>query len=330
MAYMRKYKAPFIIAAAIGVAVFCAFGIFGAFSAAHAAATKAPDAKKLEVIATIFPPYDFARAVTGDRANVTMLVRPGTEIHSFEPTPRDIISIRNADAFIYIGGESDEWVDEILESVDTSGKKIIRLMDYVNAVDEETVEGMQEEEEEEGAGEEEEKDEHIWTSPKNAITLTQAIADELSKADTKNADYYQANAKSYIAKLAELDGEFKALADGAKRKKIIFGERFPFRYFVDAYGLDYRAAFPGCSTESDASAATIAYLVRTVRDEKIPVVYTIELSNGNIARVIAEQTGAEVLTLHSCHNLTKSDFESGETYYSLMKKNVGILKKGLY
>jgi zinc transport system substrate-binding protein len=181
------------------------------------------------------------------------------------------------------------------------------------------------EEEEEGA-----RDEHIWTSPANAIKLIGAIASELSEADTANADYYKSNAKGYIAGISEVDGEFKAVASGAKRKMLVFGERFPFRYFTDEYGLGYRAAFPGCSTESDCSAATMAYLVRTVRDEKIPVVYTIELSNGNIARAIAEQAGAEVLTLHSCHNLTKADFESGETYLSLMKKNVPILRRGLY
>ncbi|MDR0615298.1 MAG: metal ABC transporter substrate-binding protein [Synergistaceae bacterium] len=324
---MRKYITPFIIAAA----VFCVWGFSGAFAPTHDVTREAHAAQnndgKIKIIATIFPQYDFARAAAGDRADVTMLVRPAAEIHSFEPTPRDIISIRNADVFIYIGGESDAWVDEILESVDTSNMKVLRLMDYVNAVDEEVVEGMQPEEEEE---EEEAKDEHIWTSPRNAMLLTQAIADGLSEKDPKNADYYQANAKGYIAKLSELDGEFKAEVAGAKRKMIVFGERFPFRYFTDAYGLDYRAAFPGCSTESDASAATMAYLVRTVRDEKIPVVYTIELSNGNIARAIAEQSGAEVLMLHSCHNLTRSDFESGETYYSLMKKNVDVLRKGLY
>jgi zinc transport system substrate-binding protein len=318
---MRKYIAPLIAAAVI---ISAALGV----SDAAAPAKQPKSGGKLEIIATIFPQYDFARAIAGDRANVTMLVRPGAEIHSFEPTPKDIISIRNAGAFIYIGGESDAWVEEILESVDTSGMRVIRLMDYVDTVDEEVVEGMQPEEGEEE--EEEEKDEHIWTSPKNAMKLIEAIANELSVADPANADYYKSNAKGYIAGISEVDGEFKALVGGAKRKTVVFGERFPFRYFTDEYGLDYRAAFPGCSTESDCSAATMAYLVRTVRDEKIPVVYTIELSNGNIARAIAEQTGAEVLTLQSCHNLTKADFEAGETYLSLMKKNVPNLRKGLY
>jgi zinc transport system substrate-binding protein len=319
--------AAVIFSAALYAAV--SFGVMAPSKSAEAAVpANQTKTGKLEIIATIFPQYDFARAIAGDRANVTMLVRPGAEIHSFEPTPRDIISIRNSGVFIYIGGESDAWVEEILESVDTSGKKIVRLMDYVNTVDEEVVEGMQPEDEEEE--EEEAKDEHIWTSPKNAILLIGAIAEKLSEADPANADYYKANAKSYIAGISEVDGEFKALVNGAKRKVIVLGERFPFRYFADEYGLDYRAAFPGCSTESDASAATMAYLVRMVRDEKIPVVYTLELSNGNIARAIAEQTGAEVLTLHSCHNLTKADFESGETYLSLMKKNVPVLRKGLY
>jgi zinc transport system substrate-binding protein len=199
-------------------------------------------------------------------------------------------------------------------------------MDYVNLVDEELVEGMQPEEEEE---EEEAQDEHIWTSPENAMILVRAISDVLCEADAKNADFYRANAESYISEIARLDDEFKRIVEGAKRKMIVFGERFPFRYFTDEYGLDYRAAFPGCSAESDASAATMAYLMRTVQEEGIPVVYTLELSNGNIARAIAEQTGAEVLLLHSCHNVTKSEFDSGTTYVSLMKGNTETLAKGL-
>jgi zinc transport system substrate-binding protein len=283
---------------------------------------------RLNVVATIFPQYDFARAIIGGRANLSMLVRPGSEIHSFEPTPQDIISMRNADVFIYIGGESDAWVDEILESIDTSNKKIVRLIDLVNAVSEELAEGMQGEEEGEEA-EEDELDEHIWTSPENAMILISAISDVLREVDPENADYYAANAKSYISEIAAVDEDFRRVVATGKRKKIVFGERFPFRYFTDLYGIEYRAAFNGCSTESDASVATMAYLMRTMTDENIPVVYTIELSNGNIARAIAEQTGAEVLTLHSCHNVTKADFESGRTYLSIMRDNVESLRKGL-
>jgi len=297
---------------------------------AHSARTGEKQAQgtdgRIKIVATIFPQYDFARAVAGGRADVSMLVRPGTEIHSFEPSPQDIISLRNADVFIYIGGDSDAWVGEILASIDAPDMKILRLIDHVDALDEETVEGMQEEDEEEEEGA---KDEHIWTSPANAIILIRAIADAICEADPQNADIYRANAESYAEAVSKIGLEFREIVRTGERKKIVVGERFPFRYFADEYGLEYSAAFPGCAAESDASAATMAYLVRTMTDEKIPVVYTIELSNGNIARAIAEQTGAEVLTLHSCHNLTKSDFESGETYVSIMKRNALNLEKGL-
>ncbi|MDR3331846.1 MAG: metal ABC transporter substrate-binding protein [Synergistaceae bacterium] len=285
---------------------------------------------RLKIVATIFPQYDFARAVAGDEADVAMLVRPGSEIHSFDPSPQDIMSMRNADVFIYIGGESDDWVDRILESMDTSKKTVIRLMDSVKPVEEETVEGMQPEDEEEGEEEEAaEYDEHVWTSPANAIKMIRAISDALSGIDAKNADSYRVNSERYINEIARLDGDFRSVVSSAKRKKIVFGDRFPFRYFADEYGLEYRAAFNGCNTESECSAATMAYLINTVRDENIPAVYMIELSNGDIARTIAEQTGANVLTLHSCQSIAKSDFESGATYLSLMEKNVEMLKEGL-
>jgi zinc transport system substrate-binding protein len=322
---MRKHKfAIFLIALAALIASALTF-------ASHKTARGVPDNAadaQLRIVATIFPLYDFARAVTGDRAALSMLVRPGTEMHSFEPSPQDIIAIRNADIFIYVGGPSDAWVDRILESIDTSGKRIMRMVDYVETVDEETVEGMQPDADE-ADGEGETPDEHIWTSPSNAIKLVRAISNAICEADETNAEFYQTNARSYISAIGELDEEFRNVVETGARNKIVFGERFPFRYFADAYGLVYSAAFPGCSTESDASAATMAYLVRTVVEEKLPVVYTLELSNGNIARAIAGQTGAEVLTLHSCHNLTKSDFESGATYISIMKQNAQNLRKGL-
>jgi zinc transport system substrate-binding protein len=291
-----------------------------------AGAAGADDGQRIKIVATIFPLYDFARAVVGDAADLSMLTRPGSEIHSFDPSPQDIMSIRNADVFIYVGGESDEWVERILGSIDSSRMTVLRLMDSVKPVEEEIVEGMQPEEEEE---EEEVYDEHIWTSPLNAIKMIGAISDALSGVDAKNAEIYRTNSERYIKGLKELDGEFRALISAAKRGKIVFGDRFPFRYFADEYNLEYRAAFPGCSTESDCSAATMAYLINTVKNESIPVVYIIELSKGDIARAIGEQTGAEVVTLHSCHNVTRSDFESGATYLSLMETNVGALKKGL-
>jgi zinc transport system substrate-binding protein len=285
---------------------------------------------KMSVVTTIFPCYDFARAVTGDGAKIVMLLRPGSESHSFEPTPQDIIKIQNCGVFIYVGGESDEWVKGILESIDTSKMKIVSLMDCVEVVEEEIVEGMEEEdEEEEEDGHGVEYDEHVWTSPKNAKLVVRKISDALSEADKANAEIYRKNTAEYLGKLDELDAAFRQVVDGAARKTLIFGDRFPFRYFADAYGLKYFAAFPGCSTETEASAATVAFLIDKVRAEKIPVVFHIELSNEKIADAICEETGAKKLLLHACHNITGADFAGGATYLSLMERNAANLKEAL-
>lgn len=289
--------------------------------------------KKISVVATIFPPYDFTREIAGDRADVTMLLPPAAESHSYEPTPQDIIKIQNCDAFIYVGGESDEWVNEVLESMDTSHMKIITLMDCVEAVEEEIIEGMEEEEAEEpaaaGEPEEPEYDEHVWTSPANAKLIVQKISDALCGIDAANAPAYQQNTASYLAQLDELDARFQDVADGAIRKTIVFGDRFPFRYFADAYGLSYFAAFPGCSTETEASAATVKFLIDKINAEKIPVVFHIELSNEKMANTISEATGAKVLLLHACHNISKDDFANGLSYLDLMARNVDALKEAL-
>lgn len=290
--------------------------------------------EKISVVSTIFPPYDFARAVAGNKADVTMLLKPGAEIHSFEPTPADILAIQNADVFLYIGGESDVWVDDILSSMDVSKKQIVRLMDAVTLVEEKTVEGMQEEFEEADAdgdleNSEIEYDEHIWTSPQNAVLMVNGVLKALCAADAGNEDEYQKNAEGYIAQIEAIDAQFKAVVLEADPKLMVFGDRFPLRYFADAYGLEYRAAFPGCSTETEASAATIAYLIDTVRTYKLPYIYTIELSNQNIARSISEQTGAQILTFQSCQGISRDDFQAGATYVSLMHKNVENLRKGL-
>jgi len=295
----------------------------------------------LNVVATIFPEYDFARAISGGKANISMLTDPGASVHSFDPSPSDIKKIQEADVFLYIGGESDEWVSDILESLDTSNMKIVRLMDHVEVVAEEVTEGMTPEEEEtetdeggaeatsEAAEEEEDLDEHIWTSPKNALLLIDAISEAMCEADSENADLYLKNAQAYKSELEEVDRRFTEIISAAKRDKIIVADKFPFRYFVDQYGLEYAAAFPGCSDQTDAGAATIAYLIETVQSEKIPYVYHVELSNKNVAESIGEQTGAGVLLLNSCENLTKQEFENGATYIDLMQANIENLKKGL-
>ncbi len=286
---------------------------------------------KLNIVTTIFPQYDFARQITKDKAEITMLLAPGVESHSYEPTPQDIIKIQKSDVFIYVGGESDEWVKEILESIDTSKMAVINLMDCVEPVKEEIVEGMEEEKDEEHKdGEEEiEYDEHIWTSPRNAMLITNKIAEELSRIDSKNAVEYKKNAADYIKELQKLDKDFQSVVNSGKRKTIAFGDRFPFRYFADAYGLSYTAAFPGCSTDTEPSAATIAYIIDKVKNENLPVIYYIEFSNHKVADSISEATGAKAMLLHSCHNVSRKDLEKGVTYLELMRKNVESLKEAL-
>ncbi|MDR2864096.1 MAG: metal ABC transporter substrate-binding protein, partial [Spirochaetaceae bacterium] len=290
---------------------------------------------------TIFPPYDFTREIAGDKVNLTMLLPPAIETHSFQPTPRDIITIQNSDVFIYTGGESDEWIRWILASMDTGGIKIISLMDCVNPVEEEIVEGMQPEDDESGeellisvgndlSGEDKEYDEHVWTSVQNAKSIVQKISAVLCELDRKNADFYKENTRRYLAKLDDLDQAFQSVVDKGQRKTIVFGDRFPFRYFVDSYNLSYYAAFPGCSTETEPSAETVAFLINKIKAEHIPVIFFIELSNERMADMISEETGAKKLLLHASHNISKKDFENGESYYSLMTGNVESLKEALW
>jgi len=282
---------------------------------------------KINVTSVIFPSYDFVRAIAGDRVNLIMLLPPGSESHSYEPTPQNIITIKNSNLFIYPGGANSDWVERILDSIGNVYENMIvlNMLDLVDAVEEEIVEGMEEEEEEEPA-----YDEHVWTSPQNAKTIVAAITEALCELDSANADFFRQNAAAYSAQLDELDASFKAVVNGAKRKTIIFGDRFPFRYLADAYGLQYFAAFPGCSTDTEPSAATVAFLINKVKSEKLPVIFHIELSNEKMADTISEATGAKKLLLHSCHNLTKNDFEKGLTYLDVQKANVVNLKEALW
>ena len=280
---------------------------------------------KINVTATVFPAYDFVRRIAGDKVNLSMLLPPGSESHSFEPSPKDIIAIQNSGIFIYVGGESDKWLDRILQSLNTGKMKILSLMNTVSAVEEEIAEGM-----EEGDDDEPAYDEHVWTSPKNAMLIVQAITDALCKADAANAGFYRQTAAAYINNLAELDAAFMEVVAGAKRKTIVFGDRFPFRYFADAYGLRYFAAFPGCSAETEPSAATVAFLITKIREEHIPVVFHIELSNERMANTISRETGARKLLFHACHNISKQDFDAGLGYLELMRGNVGNLREALH
>ena len=290
---------------------------------------------KLTIVTTNFPSYDFARAVVKDNKDVElkMLLKPGAESHDFEPTPQDIIDIKNSDLFIYTGGESDEWISDILDDIDTDKTKVIKMMDLVDVKEEEIVEGMEdeehEEEEEHHDEEEVEYDEHVWTSPVNAIKIVNALKDEVVSIDNVNKKVYEDSAKEYTDKLEKIDNEFKDIVKNAKRKEIIFGDRFPLRYFVDEYNLKYYAAFPGCSAQTEASAKTISYLVDKVKEDKIPVVFHIELSNGKIAEAISKETGAKVLEFNTAHNISQKDFDAGVTYVDIMEENTKVLKEAL-
>lgn len=282
---------------------------------------------KINIVTTVFPLYDFARNVAGDKANTDMLVTFGADVHSYEPTPRDIIKIIDSDLFINLGSSVDEWTDKVTEAADGKSLNTLSAMDSVDIKDEEAVEGM---EEERGHSEHTpEPDEHIWTSPKNAELIVKSICSALEKADPSNAGYYKKNAENYIYELNRLDGDIRSAVEGAKRKTVIFADRFPMRYFADEYGLEYFAAFPGCSSESEPSAATISFLIEKVKSEHIPVVFFTETSDGKVADTICEASGAEKLLFHSCHNITKQQFDGKATYISLMKQNLKALQTAL-
>ncbi len=291
--------------------------------------------KKLTIVTTMFPQFDFTRAVAGDKADITMLLKPGAESHSYEPTPKDMKKIHKADLFIYTGAENDAWAESLLKNMGSKAPKTLAFLELVDTVEEEIVEGMTAEEEEhehhhhDEEGEEVELDEHVWTSPLNAVKIVSAICDELCKLDAANADYYKKNAAKYIDELLALHKSFEEVVKNANRKIFVFGDRFPLRYFADLYGLEYYAAFPGCATDVEASASTIKFLINKVKEEKIPVVFTIEFSNGKIADTICEATGAKKLEFHSCHTVSADDIKKGETYISLMKRNVIVLREAL-
>ena len=332
---------------------FMALALAFSLTACTVPVEKADDGK-LQIVATLFPYYDFARAIVGDRADVTLLLSPGREAHSFEPTPLDAVTISESDVFLYNGGEGEYWVDSMLGAAGENIAVIARMMDYVDALDEEYVEGMQgadghdhdhehgshddhddhddhdhDHEEDEHDSDEVEYDEHIWTSPKNAVVLCRAVCDAICRADAENAAFYRANCENYCAQLEDLDARFAALCESAPRRLLIFADRFPMLYFCREFGLDYRAAFHGCSGDTEPSLATIKFLIDKVEDENIPVVYTIDFGTKKVAAVVSECTGAAIETLYSMQTVSRADFDAGETYLTLMERNFEALRKGL-
>lgn len=294
-----------------------------------------PEDGKTQVVCTLFPYYDFARQIGGDDVDVTLVVPAGRETHSFEPTPMDVIRISQADVFIYNGGESEQWVTDILDAAGEDIPCVLSMMDAAELHEEELVEGMQsgtsahDHHDHDEDGEEIEYDEHIWTSPVTAMALCRAIADGLCQADPDHADSFRARLADYLAALEALDGTFREIVAEGSRDLLVFGDRFPLLYFCREYGLDYRAAFHGCAGDTEPSLATLKYLIDLVNEQHIPVVYTIELSSRKVAKAIAETTGAQVRTFHSCQTVSRAEFDAGVTYLQLMEANADVLREGL-
>ena len=349
---------------------FCglAFALFAATLSSLVACNnveKKPEQSKLSIVTTIYPEFAWAKEILGARADsvdLTLLIKNGVDLHSYKPTAQDITKIANADMIIYVGGESDEWIKDALEATPKKGRSEINLMatlgDRVKA--EEVIEGMQaeheehhhhgehaEEHEHEHHGEhaeahehhhhdheeEVENDEHVWLSLKNAEILVQKITSELAKIDPTSASFYTKNANTYVAKLQSLDNKYRATVDSAARKTILFGDRFPFRYMVDDYGLKYYAAFVGCSAESEASFETIAFLANKMDSDSLPAIFTIEKGNKKIATAILAASKnskeAQILTINSMQSVTEQQIADGLDYLSIMQTNLDVLKKAL-
>ena len=282
------------------------------------------DSQKLKIISTVFPPYDLARQIAGDNADISILLPPGSESHTYEPTAKEIIEIQNCDIFLYIGGENEQWAEKIISSNKSDSVKTVKLIDCVKTLEE--AELHEEEHEEEHSHE---TDEHIWTSPKNEQLMLTAVYDAICEADPENKAVYTKNKDSYNEQLTELDKAYKEAVGNAKNKTIIMADKFPFRYLAEEYGLDFYAAFSSCSDESEPSAAAMTSLISKIKELKIPVVYYLEFSSTKVADTLCSETGASSLMLHSCHNVSKEDLDKGISYVDLMKQNLENLKTAL-
>ncbi len=317
------------------------------------------NAQKITVVATVFPYYDFAGAIGGDYLDVTLLLPPGRDSHSFEPTAQDLLTLQSADVFLYNGGEMETWVEEVLEAVprdhgitfqgieavellEEAHSKSMKTIGHTHDHDDEESEAHIHNDDEESDGHDDteteehdhedhndEYDEHIWTSLENAKLLVSAIEEILCEADPTHAEQFRENAEDYRAQIAEVQSEIEEIVSNARVKKILFADRFPFLYFTQEFGLDYDAAFAGCAGDTEPSARVIASLIEEIQSEDIKAVYHVEMGNTKTAEMIQEATGVEILELHSCHTVTSEQLESGVTYVELMRQNAENLKKGL-
>jgi len=337
------------------------------FAALVAGGAVAAPAKKnasdgtVKIVTDIFPVYDWVREITKNSAakiDLTLLLDNGVDLHSYQPAVADVAKIAECNLFVYVGGESEGWMDDACKEIKNKNSVVLKLLDSLGdaAKEEEVVEGMEADHDHESAGEhdhghehesagehhhehgeheaedEVEYDEHIWLSVNNAKILCNTIAEKIAEIDPKNAQTYRANAAAYTAKLSSLDAQYQKIVDAASKKTVLFGDRFPFRYLVDDYGLSYYAAFVGCSAETEASFKTILFLAKKVDELGIPAVLTIEKSDGKIAKTIIKNTKAKnqkILTLDSMQSTTSNDVKKGVTYLSIMTKNADVLKSAL-
>ncbi|MBQ8985118.1 zinc ABC transporter substrate-binding protein [Candidatus Saccharibacteria bacterium] len=277
-----------------------------------------------KIVATNFAAFDFARAVIGDSSDITILLKPGMEMHDFEPTPEDIKKVLSADLFIYVGGESDVWVEKLLNDNEIKKENNFRMMEFVSPLAEEFVKDTKEDEHAP-----EEKDEHIWTSPVNAVKLVEAVRDRLIGLYPEKEQIFTKNAKIYTEQLKEIDNEFRDIANNSTNKLLVFADRFPFLYFTHEYGLSYFAAFPGCAEQTEASSNVIASLVGEVKGNNIKTILKIELTSDKLAKSIADETGAKILELNAAHNISQENFDRGVTYADIMRKNISVLREAL-
>lgn len=292
--------------------------------------SKTQDSNKIQVVASNFASYDFLRAIIGDSDNIELkyLLGPGKDAHSYDPTAGDLITIQNSNLFVYVGGEMEKWADKVLDSIENKDMKIICISQDVATIEEQEIDGAEAEDEEEIEGA---FDEHIWTSPDNAIAMLNKLEKAMEEIDRKNSEKYQKNAENYITQIKQVDSRIKEIVDNKVRDRLVFADKMPMQYFINYYNLKVSAAFSGCSTETEPSSSTIAYLEKRVKEENIPVILYIELNDGKVAKVIANEVGNNCtpMQIQTLHNISKNDFDAGETWVSLMTRNIEVLRKAL-
>ena len=287
----------------------------------------------LSIVCTTFPQYDFLKNILGSDDALTLLLDDGADLHSYEPTAQDIIKIGSADLFVYIGGNSDKWVDGALRSANNPELESIALMDTVNTYKEEYVAGMEHNHShgdgEIHGGDHSEEDEHIWLSVRNAAVITKKLCDAVCEIDSANAEIYKSNAQAYISELNGLDNQYQSVIDSSSRKVLLFADRFPFRYLIEDYNLTYHAAFAGCSSESEASFETMAYLIDKTKELSLPAILIIDNSDGSLAETVSQESGAKILSLDSCQSVSMADINQGVNYLDIMKSNLEVLTEAL-